>query len=59
MEHVFQNTELQGSSKARVVGSEAYLSRLLPVGLNTPKCEVKPEQFSYKGLVLYRVELQT
>lgn len=58
MEHVFQNTKLQGNCKDRV-GSEAYLSKLLPVGLNTPKCEVKPEQFSYKGLVLYRLELQT
>lgn len=44
----------RGAVRIDRVGSEVYLSKLLPVGLNTPKCEVKPEQFSYKGLVLYR-----
>jgi hypothetical protein len=32
----------RGAVKIDRVGSEVYLSKLLPVGLNTPKCEVKP-----------------
>lgn len=37
------------------MGSETLFSELVPVGLHMPECEVRPEQFSHRGLVLYRL----